>query len=100
MMNGKTVQVVARFTAKPEKAEEVRSILRELVGPTRNEEGCTNYQLFQNNADRSDFVFIEEWTSHADLDAHSKTPHLHNALARAVPLLAKKPDISRYSLIE
>jgi quinol monooxygenase YgiN len=99
-MESKSVQVVARITAKPGKEEVVAAILRGLVGPTRRENGCVSYQLFRNNSDASDFVFIEEWTSDAALDAHLKTPHLLDAVAKVTPLVAKATDISRYSLVE
>jgi quinol monooxygenase YgiN len=99
-MGGEAVRVVAQFTAKPEKVADLAAILRELVGPTRKEKGCISYQLLRNNVDSGDFVFVEEWTSNDALDAHLATPHLQNALAKATPLLAKDPDISRYSVVE
>jgi quinol monooxygenase YgiN len=99
-MSGKIVQVVARVTAKSEKASEVASILRELVGPTRKETGCVSYRLFQNNSDPADFVFIEEWASDAAIDAHLGMAHLHAAIGKAMPHLTKAPDICRFSLLE
>jgi quinol monooxygenase YgiN len=99
-MGGETIRVVARITAKPEKVAELASILRDLVGPTRKETGCISYQLLGNKTDAGDFVFVEEWTSDAALDAHLASPHLQRALSKATSLLAKTPDIRRYSLID
>ena len=98
-MANKTVRVVARITARPDKIEEVKSLLLGLVGDTRKESGCINYQLLQNKADPGDFTFVEEWESDSAIDTHFITPHMQNAFLKAVPLLAKEPDIRRYLVI-
>jgi len=94
-----SVRVVATITALPDKAEELKAVLLGLITPTRAEAGCISYQLFQNNADAADFVFVEEWTSDAAIDAHMTTTHLQDTLARTQGLLARAPDIRRYSII-
>lgn len=98
-MPSETLRVVARITALPDKADEVRSILLALIEPTRNEAGCLSYELLRNNADPTDFTFVEEWSSDATLDAHMATPHLQNAVAQTASLLSEPPDIRRYSLL-
>ena len=94
-----TVRVVARIVSKPDKIEEVRSVLLDLVGPTRKETGCISYQLLQNKSDPTDFTCVEEWASDTAIDAHFTTPHLHEALSKAASLLASDPDIRRYFII-
>ena len=44
-MANKTVKVLARITARPDKIEELRSLLLDLVKETRKEKGCISYQL-------------------------------------------------------
>ncbi len=95
-----TLRVVARIVANPGDADEVRSILAGLLGPTRAEPGCISYELLQNNADPTDFTFVEEWEGDAALDAHLSTPHIQDAMSRLPPLLAAKPDIRRYSVVK
>src|SRR5271156_4460732 len=98
-MNFGTVQVVATLSVREGKREEVTAILLDLVADTRKEKGCISYELLLNNADKSDFVFVEEWTTDAALDAHFKTGHFLDALAKAMPLLNNPPDVRRYSLV-
>jgi quinol monooxygenase YgiN len=93
------MKVILRLTAKPEKVEELKSILMGLVAPTRKEPGCISYEVFQNNADPCDFSFVEEWQDEAAINAHWTTPHVQDALARGVPMLAAAPDDRRYSRI-
>ena len=98
-MDNQGIRVVAKLTARPEKAADLASVLLALIGPTRKEKGCVAYELLRHKADSSDFVFVEEWTSEAALDAHLSTPHLRDALAKARPLLAADPDVRRYVLL-
>jgi quinol monooxygenase YgiN len=98
-MTGETVRIVARITSRPEKLEEVRSILLGLVERTRTEKGCISYQLLQDKNDPREFCFIEEWTDDSAIDAHLMTPHLQDAFSRVKSLLAGDPDIRRYLVI-
>lgn len=99
-MANETVKVVARITAQPDKCDAMALILAALVQPTRKEDGCISYHLLQNVADPGDFTFVEEWSNDAAIDAHLITPHINEALSRAQPLLAKEPDIRRYSTLD
>ena|SRR5215217_8992842 len=94
------IRVVARLTAKPDKVAEMRAALEACIDPTRAEDGCILYELMQNNADPTDFTFIEEWTSDDALDAHLQTDHLKNLQTKADALFANPPDIRRYSLLQ
>ena len=93
------MKVILRLSAKPDKVDELKRILMALVAPTRKEPGCLAYEVFQNLADPCDFTFVEEWASEAALDAHWAAPHVQEALARGVPLLAASPDDRRYAKI-
>ena len=92
-----TVIVVAHITAKPDTIEATRELLTSLILPTRIEQGCVKYELFQNESDPTDFAFIEEWTSNEDLDAHLASDHLKVAGVRGAELFAAPPDIRRYT---
>jgi quinol monooxygenase YgiN len=95
----KRMRVVARITALPDQVNKVRTILSELIEPTRGEAGCISYELLQNNSDPTDFTFVEEWESQSALDAHLGSAHVQKAIAATEKLLAMPPDIRRYSLL-
>ncbi|MBI3724178.1 antibiotic biosynthesis monooxygenase [bacterium] len=90
------VWVVVHVRAAKGKEKALGSALASVVEPTRREPGCVSYDLRANVADPSDFVFLEQWTGEAALDAHMKTPHVTACLAAIGPLLAGPPDIRRY----
>ncbi len=77
------LDVVAVLKAKPGSERIVRDALHALVEPTRNEEGCVSYELFDSVADPTTFITLEKWRSQADLDAHMGTPHIAQALTVA-----------------
>ena len=63
-----SIRIVA-IVANPDRVDQVRSILSDLVEPTRNESGGISYELLQNRTDETDFTFVEEWESDAAIDA-------------------------------
>ncbi len=93
------LHVVARITARPDTVAQTRTLLQNLLEPTRRELGCLRYTLLHNHADPTDFTFVEEWADQAALDAHLASPHIQAALTEAANLLASPPDIRAYALI-
>jgi quinol monooxygenase YgiN len=98
-MTNQTIRVVARMIALPDKVEELKAVLLELIEPTKKEPGAIKYELLQNQSDPTDFTFVEEWTSDQALNTHLDSPHLQAGAAKMEPLLAATPDIRRYHLL-
>ena len=92
-MSAKTITVVAMFQAQPGKEAELQKALIGLVAPTRQEAGCLNYDLHVSPKDPAKFLFHENWTSQAHLDAHLKSPHIQILLPRVDELCVGFPDI-------
>jgi len=44
--------------------------------PKREEEGCINYDLHQDNENPNLFIFHENWISHDFLQRHSASTHI------------------------
>jgi|SRR5215203_7431806 len=98
-MKSKTIRVVARLAAKPDRIEETLHALKALIEPTRAEDGCILYELTQNNDDPTDFTFVEEWTTDAALDTHLESDHIRKLQSVADDLLAAPPDVRRYTFL-
>ena len=64
--------------------------LRALVGPTRKEEGCLQYDLHRGADQPGTFLFHEVWQSREHHVAHTRTPHFLRWNARKDALLAAK----------
>lgn len=90
------VRVVARLIANPDRVEDLKTLLLSLIEPTRQEDGCIQYELLQNHSDPTDFTFVEIWESDRALDAHLNSEHLKAAFPKLEGLVAQPPDIRRY----
>ncbi|MFB2773195.1 putative quinol monooxygenase [Pelatocladus sp. BLCC-F211] len=98
-MVNSTVQVLARVVALSGKEDAVGSLLLQLVEPTRQEEGCIRYELLQNHAEPTEFIFTEEWENEVALMAHLDSIHLQEIFLEVGKLLAAPPVIHRYQLL-
>ena len=98
-MSAKIVTVVATFHAKPGKETELKAALTALVAPTRQEAGCLNYDLHILPEDPAKFLFHENWTSRAQLDAHLQSAHIKALLPRVDALCVAFPEITIWGKI-
>lgn len=94
------IRVIAKFSPKADKVDEVRTILSEFVEPTRAEKGCIVYDLLQDPENPADLTFYEEWESAEDLATHSKSEHLAIGRKKLEGLLEKPTDVRKYILVK
>lgn len=78
--------VIAHFTAKPGKEEELSAFLQGLVEPTRREPGCVRYELNRDLNDPATFSFVETFADRQGFDAHCKMPYI-DRLFETLPVL-------------
>ena len=97
-MNMSKVTVVAKVVAKRESVERVRGELLSLIKPTRNEEGCIEYRLHQDNEDPAVFIFYENWESEACLARHMESDHFKNYVSAIDGMLEEK-NVHRMTMI-
>lgn len=76
----------ARFQAKEEKLDELRSRLLQMVEFTSQEEGCLFYNLHIDRNDPTVFYFLEGWKNSAALAFHDKTPYVQAIIQDAPEL--------------
>jgi len=98
-MSAKAITVVATFQARPGKETELKNALIGLVAPTRKEAGCLNYDLHASPEDPAKFLFHENWTSKAHLDAHLVNTHIQALLPRVDELCVAFPEIKIWEQI-
>lgn len=91
--------IVGTVTARPETQKELAALLQAQVAPTRAEAGCINYDFHVDAKDPCVFVFYENWTSRAALDAHLAMPHLQPLLSQLDRLLACPVEIRPLTML-
>jgi quinol monooxygenase YgiN/catechol 2,3-dioxygenase-like lactoylglutathione lyase family enzyme len=75
-----SVKVRAVLVARPGKAVDQRALLGGMVGPSRSEQGNTQYDVWQDTADRDRFIVEERYLDEAATAAHHATPHFAHYL--------------------
>lgn len=86
-------KVIARVVATPGLEDSLRALLRGMLAPTRAEEGCEFYELYESH-EPGRFYFYELWTTKAHLDAHCQTPHFKHLEASIAALIAEPLEIN------
>lgn len=76
------VKTIAVLTARPGKANALRTLLEQLVEPSRAEPGNLRYDLWVASAQPALFVLDELYVDHAAVEAHHAAPHFQNYVAR------------------
>ena len=91
--------VVAKVVAKKEFLSSVKSSLMNLIAPTRQEEGCIDYILHQENEDPLVFVFYETWENLASLENHLQSDH-YIAHAKTVKGMIEDKEVFKMTRVD
>lgn len=84
------VTVVAKLVVKEDAVETVKAELFKLIEPTRQEKGCIEYRLHQDNATPNIFIFYENWQDMASLEQHLSSTHYKNHIVAVADLISDK----------
>lgn len=95
-MSDKHVRIVAKFTARAGKADELKKVLNAGVKPARAEEGCIHYGLYRSVEDGNVFLFHETWQDAQAVETHGNQPHFKTLMADAEPLVAQPPEVLKF----
>ncbi len=82
------------LVAKPAQTEALAALLQSMVEPSRNENGCLKYDLYQQSDDPSYFMLLEIWNSEDHLEQHKLSDHFLQFKSEAPALLAEKSSIN------
>lgn len=99
-MSDNTLSIIAVLKAKEGKREELKSALQALISPTRQEDGCLDYALFQLQDSPDVFYMRESWKGQEALDAHIALPHFQAFVQQMDSLLAEPLRLVRLNAVE
>ena len=85
--------VIARAVAKPGNEEGLRKVLNGMLSPTRAEDGCSFYRLFEAR-EPGLFYFYELWRDEAALNAHVGSVHFKEMQLKLKDLLLEPLEVS------
>lgn len=76
---------------KPEARERWFALIDAVTPPSRAEDACQSYVVYEAVETPNTFIFVEEWASLDGLHAHFHTPHFTEFFAGLGDLLAGPP---------
>ncbi|ACZ76443.1 MULTISPECIES: putative quinol monooxygenase [Dickeya] len=76
------IRIVASVQAKPEFINDVAAAVRQVVAPSRQEEGNLQYELHEELNKSGSFVFFERWKSRQAISEHEQTAHFRAFVAQ------------------
>ena len=92
-----TVNVVAKFVAKPGQEAALKAALTALIAPTQKDPGYIAYDLYESSQRPGEFVLVEAWQSKELLASHLDTPHLNGFKAKAPGLLSEPMSVKLFA---
>lgn len=93
------IKIIAKMTIQEDKVEACKNIIEDLVEATRKEDGCIQYQLFQDVRNTNVLTFIEEWQNNDAFKIHTKTEHFLNIMPKIKEMLEKDMEVSINTLV-
>lgn len=91
--------VTVRSKTKPEFTDQYLNEFKKVAPVVRNEDGCLEYELYQKEHRSSEFFLFERWESKNKLDAHLKTNHMLEFIAKTQDWFESK-EIKIYEIKE
>jgi autoinducer 2-degrading protein len=79
------------WVAKPGEEQAVEGALKSMLGPTRAEPGCIQYDAFRSTENPRQYFLFERYHDEAAFQAHASSEHFKkHVLGEAVPRLESR----------
>ena len=70
-----TITKRVTFIAKEGSEAKMKELLSAMVVPSKAEDGCIFYDIFQYENNKRKFMAVETWRDETALDGHKASPH-------------------------
>jgi quinol monooxygenase YgiN len=90
------IAVIAQFTAKEGKAEELLAALHHAIGLGLNEPGCRRLILYQHVEDPRICTVIEKFADQKAFEAHLAASYTVDLLEKIIPQLTQAQSITTH----
>ena len=91
--------VFVRLHAREGEEKAVEEVLREVMGPSREEVGCVSFHLFRSMRDPRLFYIHSRWRDEAAFQKHAELAHTERFLKKVDVLLDQPPEVTRTEMI-
>jgi len=84
---------------KKDKVDEFISIFREMIEPTKNEQGCKQYEMYQDENNPTLFIVLEQWDSREKFNKHLESEHFERIVQKMSELIESETDLNITHLV-
>ena len=91
--------IFARFHVRAGEESAAENALMEVLGPTREEEGCLSIHAFRSKRDPRIFYIHSRWKSEEAFEIHAGLPHTVRFIETMEQLTDQPLDITRTELM-
>jgi len=88
------IEVVSKIYAKEDKVNKLISTFKELVEPTKLEEGYILYEMYQDTENPATLIVIEQWENKETFDKHCDSILFHKVVPKMVECMAKESEVN------
>jgi len=85
-----TITKRVTFIAKDGSEAKMKELLSAMVAPSKAEDGCLFYEIFQYENNRRKFMAVETWRDEKSLDGHKASEHYKVYKTSYEPFCEKK----------
>lgn len=93
------IKIIAQFFIKEEHLDEAINLGKELLIESKKEDGCINYEFYQDDEDKTHLIFIKEWEDDISLMQHFVTPHFKSFVIKIDKLKSKERIVESFNKI-
>ncbi len=87
--------IFARFHARDGMEGAIEDVMREMLGPVREEKGCLAIEVFRSTRDPKLFYVHSSWVDEAAFDLHGALPHTRRFIDQVEPLIDHELVVTR-----
>ena len=91
------VIIFVRINVRPANRQELSQTFLSIVEHVRKESGCLHADFYQDFESENDFLVVEEWANHKDLDDHLQSD-IFTVIVGAGSLMSRPPEILRHTV--
>lgn len=88
------VKVVSKMKIKEDKVDTFIDLFKEMIEPTKQEEGCVQYEMYRDEDVPSILVAVEKWETRAAFDNHLVSDHFEKIGPAMMELMDGESDIT------
>lgn len=88
------IKVIAKNFVKENEVEKVLDLAKELVAATLKEDGCIDYEMYQDIKNPNNLFMVENWETLEALNQHMASEHFKRIVPQMHEYMSKEGELN------